>query len=318
MKTNSARLLASAIGLATLLVIPTSAYALPYFRAVADPFGNCNFNTLICPLGLGGQDVTNSTGASATGSNSGVASGITYTIQAAAAANSGGLGASARVTLNEPAGSLVSTSDESAGLARQVFDDFIITGPVGSVQTSANVHLSGTFGTNVTGGGTSDVLLKLRMGVPTIESEGSFEQNMADTTKQVTTTGILAGSGTLPVNLTTPTFTLLEGVPFGFDLTMYTHSFAAIGPTSLTGQSALVDSLMDLSDPLSFPIGGPVFNLPPGYTLNSVEANIVDNQFGAAVPEPGTLMLVGSGMVALLCRKRRSQGTVRRINPAGL
>jgi hypothetical protein len=42
----------------------------------------------------------------------------------------------------------------------------------------------------------------------------------------------------------------------------------------------------DFPDGLSFPTSGPVFTLPAGFTANSVDANIVDNQLGGppAVP----------------------------------
>jgi hypothetical protein len=43
---------------------------------------------------------------------------------------------------------------------------------------------------------------------------------------------------------------------------------------------------LDLSDGMGFPTTGPVFTLPAGFTANSVDANIVDNQLSAppAVP----------------------------------
>jgi hypothetical protein len=43
---------------------------------------------------------------------------------------------------------------------------------------------------------------------------------------------------------------------------------------------------LDLTDGMGFPATGPVFILPAGFTVNSVDANIVDNQLGGppAVP----------------------------------
>ena len=57
----------------------------------------------------------------------------------------------------------------------------------------------------------------------------------------------------------------------------------------------------DFGDPLSFAPSGPVFDLPAGWTANSISGNIVDNRFvGAAVPEPGALTLLASGALSML------------------
>ena len=56
-------------------------------------------------------------------------------------------------------------------------------------------------------------------------------------------------------------------------------------------------------DTFSLPTSGPVFNLPEGYTVNSLSGLIVDNRWvGAptsAVPEPGSLTLLGVGIAGL-------------------
>jgi hypothetical protein len=58
----------------------------------------------------------------------------------------------------------------------------------------------------------------------------------------------------------------------------------------------------DFGDPLSFAPSGPVFNLPPGWTANSISSNIVDNRFVglSTVPEPSALILFGIGALPLL------------------
>lgn len=64
----------------------------------------------------------------------------------------------------------------------------------------------------------------------------------------------------------------------------------------------------DFQNTLTFARTGPVFNLPPGLTANSIDFAIVDNRL-AAVPEPSAGVLAGIGMVAL--------GVLRRVRGSG-
>lgn len=71
---------------------------------------------------------------------------------------------------------------------------------------------------------------------------------------------------------------------------------------------AIASALADFSDTVAFPFSGTAFNLPSGFTLNSAQANIVNNQFGlqvTSVPEPSAFALVAIGLVALLCAPKR-------------
>lgn len=60
---------------------------------------------------------------------------------------------------------------------------------------------------------------------------------------------------------------------------------------------------------LSFPLSGPVFDLPDGYTGNSESGGIVDNRwiFALARPvsEPATIALLGLGLAGLGFMRRR-------------
>jgi hypothetical protein len=52
----------------------------------------------------------------------------------------------------------------------------------------------------------------------------------------------------------------------------------------------------------SFSRSGPVFDLPAGWTANSVDGTIVNNVF---IPEPSTALLVLAGLVGLVVRRAR-------------
>lgn len=56
--------------------------------------------------------------------------------------------------------------------------------------------------------------------------------------------------------------------------------------------------------------GSPVFDLPEGYTANSVDGQIVDSYYEGEVPEPGTLALLGvGGVLVLWARHGRISGS---------
>jgi hypothetical protein len=68
-----------------------------------------------------------------------------------------------------------------------------------------------------------------------------------------------------------------------------------------------VSASSDYFHTLSFLSGSPVLTLPSGYTFNSVEAGITNNQWGnsAPVPEPASAMLFGVGLLCVARRARR-------------
>jgi hypothetical protein len=78
--------------------------------------------------------------------------------------------------------------------------------------------------------------------------------------------------------------------------------------TSLTGQGTAHGGF-NFQNTLTFPALRSVITLPEGYTLNSVEAQIVDNRWvggePASVPEPGTLSLLGLAAVGAILAPRR-------------
>jgi hypothetical protein len=67
------------------------------------------------------------------------------------------------------------------------------------------------------------------------------------------------------------------------------------------GNTSSTTGWVDAADGLYFPGGGPVFNLPEGYTAEIVGMNVVDN---AVVPEPAVGALFACGASASALRRR--------------
>jgi hypothetical protein len=98
-------------------------------------------------------------------------------------------------------------------------------------------------------------------------------------------------------------FTVPTGVPLKFELWMQTALRAATG-----GGDA--DSALDFALFAGPPEGGLVFELPAGYSADSVQAGIVASS--TAVPEVGAaaMTLVGGSVLWLAARSRRPDGAV--------
>ena len=63
----------------------------------------------------------------------------------------------------------------------------------------------------------------------------------------------------------------------------------------------------DFGGTLTFAQGTPVFDLPPGYTADSIDGNIVDNQFVG----PPTVPMLGGPALATLASLLLALGTRR-------
>ncbi len=104
--------------------------------------------------------------------------------------------------------------------------------------------------------------------------------------------GILAGAYPPSGPLVTAEFNVPTGEPLTFKLSIATFSGTilmwTLAPGAVEGSAT---SKADFGGTLHLPASGPVFDLPEGYTVNSVEANIVDNEWTgtpvtAPLPEP--------------------------------
>jgi hypothetical protein len=196
-------------------------------------------------------------------------------------------------------------------VAQFLLTDIIISGPTsGTVPVSVNLSINGTLAatTTNTGAGTFEAHAWVTISGGffsssdfTGEMEAGSISTAAGTTKSFSATGMLAGfAGGFPGSgsVTTPTFNLSVGSPHAMNLTLSTRTdwlYSIFTPVSASGEATA-----DFYHSLSFATSGDVFNLPDGYTVNSVSGNIVNNRWvGATAPLPSTMLLLGSGLVCL-------------------
>jgi hypothetical protein len=93
--------------------------------------------------------------------------------------------------------------------------------------------------------------------------------------------------------IATPFFTVPTGVPIITEWSIDANAFGS--------------AAAEFEDTMSFPPSGPVFDLPAGFTVDSSEGRIQDNQWlGVPVPEPETSWLVALGGACLLGGQRHA------------
>jgi hypothetical protein len=216
-------------------------------------------------------------------------------------------------------------------------DDVIISGPEGKVATSINLfaHYSEFTQTNAVSG-TDFGQYSLTNASSDLSVSGGdndlsfFYNNHITMTRKVNSSGqvfnVFDISGDFPdvtpqelldgTFLQTPGFDVSVNTPITLTLSIGTFAqltlSVPIGCPLCEGVSkpgASGGTTMNAADTFYFPGDGPVFNLPAGYTANSASGLIVDNRWvsgaAAVVPEPGTLSLLGLGLLGAGAMRRR-------------
>lgn len=194
----------------------------------------------------------------------------------------------------------------------QIGTQFIISGPTATVETSLNLYFEAGFPSGVVPGYSKrEARIDLIMSQATFGTVGIYfglYRDVADSGGRAFTYGgdlsqipgvVIPGGEALDGTSVTPTFVVPVGVPVDITLALR-GSVENVGNAS-GGMYAL--------DTLYFPLSGPVFNLPDGYTatifgLNVENNRVVRDDVGTA-PEPSTLALLGLGAVGLFVARRR-------------
>jgi len=202
-----------------------------------------------------------------------------------------------------------------------LYNDFIIRGPTSSVLAALNLRLDGVVGNAVIhdddgtlrsiAAGNAQFFIQIDLN-GTAAGFGELIRRNRNGVEAQTVDGLLVdkfGSDlALSGLITSSELTLPVGSIFSV------HVLANVGANAsglisgspadefdLTDVGALATS--DFSATVEFPKTGPVFVLPPGYTVESLSAGIANNRVVAvpqAASEPAALFLLGTGLLSLL------------------
>ncbi len=209
--------------------------------------------------------------------------------------------------------SLLGTSSSpmtpGAGATATLFlDDVIVTGPSGgSAQISFNLALNGSLGAIASdpmiAGASARVLYSIENARTGASTSDALDISTSNPNFISESSGAIVSGPTGVIQ--SGTFTVMPGDTLFLSLILGVGASAGCGsfgcPSGLTASA-----FSNFSDTVGFPSIGPVANLPSGWTINSASGLVADNRFTGAIPEPTSLLLLGSGLggMGLLGRKR--------------
>ena len=206
--------------------------------------------------------------------------------------------ASIQYSLSAPPGYIVSASADAT--APPSGFSVVLSGPSGqSTLASLNLTFDGRAGIQgqaFTGSASVSIGTSLiGPGGTAMDSGALFSDQSSSGTFG---TGLLSdwlqdGGGVLPVTVTTSSLLVDAGDTVTVGLSLSGHadcSSLPFSPYSSCGAFFDVPAF-------SFATTGPVFNLPAGWTANSVDGSIVNNMF--IIPEPSAALLLLGGLIGL-------------------
>lgn len=281
-------------GFAVMVLAWSSAHAAPQY--VAGAFGPNGFEIV---QGSTPQNITR------------VRSSPGLSMSTTGAAGDGALRASSGVTAQAPGGGTGNTFASA-----RMEGDFFISGPATpTVSGSINLHIDGEFHFDGSPNSESNSILIQGSGFGgtsrysvTVDRFG----NVFSSTIGGTWFGDHASTNSSSTGLTyawddtytTPVLTLPVGRVFRLSWLAQTSSEYIQSPPDANGNKFLGATGADFGHTITFVSGGDVFNLPDGYTVNSVDFGIIDNCFNGSNCRDGgggTVPTPGSASLALAC-----------------
>jgi len=194
----------------------------------------------------------------------------------------------------------------SAGGTAFSSTDFMITGPAGPVMISLNLALTGQLG----GGSAADTSvrwIRIDAAIPgLLAAFGQVMEIASDTQFRTIREGALTLPGDLCATVCLVPTTQIQintGQWYTLELSLIAGAGGGIGDHF---------GWADARNTLYFPLDGPVFNLPDGYSAEIPDMNVAGNRVvrqedpGGEVPEPGTCALAGAGLLVVTLLRRRN------------